>query len=646
LQQHYGISEASALQLSKVMLEPGYGRMSRRAVNKLLPRMREGSSFYEAKEGLYKTMEAKGEKHEILPPVLDAIPELSNPAVTRVLTEMRKVVNALLREMGGSPEWIRIELARDLKNSRDTRQKIQKRNRDNEKIRTAAKEKIKEKFDHESYQTRENIEKVRLADECGWMCPYSGQSISMAALVGDEPQFEIEHIIPFSRSLDNSFLNKTLCSIEFNRNKSNKTPFEAFGGMDDYGQMLSRVRRFKGDGRDAKLRKFMVQSLDEEAFVHRQLNDTRYAARLACRYLGMLYGGINQKDENRTVFPTSGRLTAYLRQRWDLNSILGHADKKDRADHRHHAIDALVTALCDEKAVKALATAAQEAQCTGQKLFAEVNPPFPDMLQQAREAVDAIHVSSRVDRRLAGALHEETILSHPISVGIDKDGDVMHEFHVRKSLASLSSGEVKQIVDDRIRQIVSDALEASGKPPKDTFKDNSTLPALHGKNGRSTTIRRVKIRKSARPIQVSSGPNSRYVAPGANHHMTVIAQLDKDGKEKKWFGEITSRFEANERQRQGLPIVRRDFPEDQRFKFSLCGGDHVLLDRGNGDELCRVVVISGNKLEFVFHSNANPTNVRKKVPGERIYSSVSKLQAIKARKVDVSPLGEIRESGD
>ena len=39
----------------------------------------------------------------------------------------------------------------------------------------------------------------------------------MSALVGRESQYDIEHIIPFSRSLDNSFANLTLCYHEENR---------------------------------------------------------------------------------------------------------------------------------------------------------------------------------------------------------------------------------------------------------------------------------------------------------------------------------------------------------------------------------------------------------------------------------------------
>ena len=52
-----------------------------------------------------------------------------------------------------------------------------------------------------------------------------------------QPQFDIEHIIPFSRSLDNSFHNKTLCDVKENRDvKQNRTPYEAYASTRSGGR--------------------------------------------------------------------------------------------------------------------------------------------------------------------------------------------------------------------------------------------------------------------------------------------------------------------------------------------------------------------------------------------------------------------------
>lgn len=643
----FNFSESIAEKLSKVVLEQGFGRLSRRAIRRLLPHMRSGLNFHDAKEACGYNSRPKSEPVDLLPPVIGAMPELRNPAAIRVLTEMRKVVNAIIREHAGvPPQWIRVELARELKHSRKRRQDLQKQNRKNQKERErAAKTILSAMSDDERYVTRDNILKIRLWEECGGVCPYTGSTIGIAALVGDEPQFEIEHTIPFSKSLDNSFLNKTLCRTDYNRRKGNQTPWQAFGGTNEYEEMLQRVRMFRGEARESKLKRFQVQTLDDfDGFVSRQLNDTRYAARAAAQYLSLLYGG-DVVDGKRRVFATTGRITAYLRQRWNLNSLIGHPDEKNRADHRHHAIDALVTALSTPSAVKMLSDAARDAEDTGQKLFGDVDPPFPDLLEDARDLVADIKISSRSDRKLNGPLHEETFYSSPKTVGEDKKGQPIVVHHVRKSLVALSPGDVSDIVDQRVRWAVQEALERSGLPPKDAFKDPNQLPHLHGKNGRTTPIRRVRIQKRVRPMAIGDESSARYVNPGANHHMVIVAVLDKNGAEKKWEGHLVSRFEAMDRLRRKVDVVSSDFGKDRVVKFVLYGGDHLLIDRGDGEELCRLLGMSSGELELIHHENANPKTVRIKNPEQRVRCSPSTLKKWNAVPVDVTPLGEIIRVG-
>src|SRR5207247_2916740 len=136
--------------------------------------------------------------------------------------------------------------------------------------------------------------KFLLAEECHWQCPYTGRTISMNALFGPEPQFDIEHIIPFSRSLDNSFHNLTLCYVPENRSvKGNKTPHQAYSGDEArYEAILDRVKKFAGERRTVseKLKRFSMDDDQLENFLeefrNRQLNDTAYASALAGKYLG------------------------------------------------------------------------------------------------------------------------------------------------------------------------------------------------------------------------------------------------------------------------------------------------------------------------------------------------------------------------
>ncbi len=171
-----------------------------------------------------------------------------------------------------------------MKRSRDERQKEVKRNREREKKRDEARNELKPFCG--ANVSRPDIEKYLLWLECGKRCPYSGESISLAALFGEHPRFDTEHIVPFERSLDDSFQNKTLCEAGVNKAKGKRTPWDTFGHTDEWQQMVTRVREF---GNSAKLRRFTMTETDTEKlladFTSRQLNDTKYASRLAARYL-------------------------------------------------------------------------------------------------------------------------------------------------------------------------------------------------------------------------------------------------------------------------------------------------------------------------------------------------------------------------
>ena len=145
--------------------------------------------------------------------------------------------------------------------------------------------------------------------------------------------------------------------------------------------------------------------------------------------------------ENSASWSIQGGATAYLRQRWNLNAVLGHQDKKERADHRHHAINALVVALTGPREVQLLSRAAQQAESLyDDRLFVPVDPPWAGFLDEAFRAVDRINVSSRVCRKLNGQLHKATIFSKPIAsihendnnLQLDKNGQTDRVHHVRK----------------------------------------------------------------------------------------------------------------------------------------------------------------------------------------------------------------------
>jgi len=656
LQQHWKFTKPQAQAVAELSLEAGYGNISRRAINKLRPLMEAGVPFSAARKEAYPESFESNKPIDYLSPFHEVVPNVRNPTLTRVMAELRKIVNALIK-LHGKPVFVRIELARDLKRSRKDRKQLTEQRDQNTKSREKAKEKLIKKEFGEKYATPHNILKIRLADECNWKCPFTGKGIEMGTLIGDNSQFDVEHIIPYSRSLDNSFANKTLCYSDENRHvKKNGTPFEVYSSSKEWEEMLERVRHFQGKTAKRKLQFFQTEKLpDSELFAARQLSDTRYLSRSAADYLATLYGGRTDEKGKLRVQASPGRLTAILRRAWDLNRLgIGDPDdpnQKDRADHRHHAIDAFVVAVTNPGTVKAANDAAARAEdYYSRELLSDMPLPWDGFSwKELGDKLDEIIVSSRVNRKLNGKLHQDTILSKPYTIPDPKNSkQTKTVHHVRKPLASMSRGEVKAIVDPAIKEAVLEKLAKIGGDPSKAFADPNNHPYLTAKDGRLIPIHSARIRKADKTIEVGQGSRLRHVCPGDNHHMEIMAVFVKEGNHQKWEGHIVSQFEATRRHRMQEPIVQKNHGAGREFVFSLTNGEHVVVpgDEEGTEKILRVAVISGQKVEFVEHCDARPITIRKKAPGARIYFSVNSLRKAGGRKVSVTPLGRIHPAND
>ena len=251
----------------KLSLEQRYGSFSEKAIKKLLPYLEKGMEESTAiKEAGYSLFEQNPGKMNQLP-----MPDqtIKNPVVYHALIELRKVVNGIIREYG-MPDVIRVELARDLKAGYEHRQKMTKRMRKLEKKNEKARNALQGAPFNVQYPGYNDIIWYNLWEECDKTCPYTGKTIPAEAFNSGE--FQIEHILPFSRSLDNSYANKTLCEADFNRKKGNRTPWECVeAGLMDEDTMLQRIRNLPWNKRN----KFTQKDIDEDKFLNRQLNDTR-----------------------------------------------------------------------------------------------------------------------------------------------------------------------------------------------------------------------------------------------------------------------------------------------------------------------------------------------------------------------------------
>ncbi len=642
-----GVSREVAREVAGVRLEPGHANHSRKAMAAMLPQLEEGLSYMEARQRAYPESMVSTQPQASIPPVERALPGIRNPAVERALTEVRRLCNAIVREYG-KPGLVRIELARDLKAGRKQRKKMSDRNREIERQRVDAKKRLLEDAGIHNPSSRD-IRKVLLMDECGGICPYTGKPINWGSLFGPHPQFDIEHIIPKSCGGQDAFPNLTLCCSEENREvKRNKTPWQAYGGTPKWDQMLERVARFGGDMAKTKYTRFTNDAPPEDlldGFTSRQLNDTRYSSKLAMQLIGTLYGGTSDAAGVLRVQATAGRTTATLRRLWGIENLLG-GEGKTRADHRHHFIDALVTALTTGGAVRSIAKAAEKASDAGeQRLLVAAEPPWPTIRADAEAILEGMVTSHRVDRRLQGALHQETNYS-PLRGDLGGRDEAGTWRHIRKPIASLTESEVGQIVDARVKSTVMAAIEASGKPAKDTFKSEDDHPILEAKGGSGLPIHRVRIRKRQRAVAVGKRGHERYVAPGGNHHMAVVGVLDKDGEVTKWEAHVVTLLEAVLRRKRGEPIVRMDWGEGRRLLFTMRSGDALrLVVEGHDDpQVCVVSTVSGANIEARFANDArSATEIRKAgVAGGRMLFSMKKLMRMCAERVTIDQLGRVR----
>jgi len=639
----WGLDEQKGQKLCNVGLEPGYCALSRKALKKILPGLEKAKSRTEVLQEIYGHQTVG--VHQDLPSVEQSGILVMNPAVHRALTELRKVVNAIIREYG-KPDRIRIELARDLKQPRKERMVRSKRMAANRAARDEQKEYIKEQTGNE-YPSKEDVVKLQLAKECGYVCPYTQLPMSRARLLGHSAEFEIDHIIPISRCLDDSFANLLLCHVEANRKKGNRTPFEAFGDTPDWERILGRVRKFTGHLKSEKLRRFqltedqVIERFGE--FAARQLNDTRYTTKLAGRYLSLLYGGRSGVQGIRGIETTKGAITNHLRNAWELNRILSDGPGKSRNDHRHHAVDAIVIALTDPGMVKRLSNAAERSSATGhRRWWREVEPPWDGFVSDVRETIHGVVVSHRVSRKVKGPLHEETYYGH-------KEGS--EYVRLRKPLGSgkgkLSQTEIPDIVDDAIRQRVQLKLEELGEPdPKKAFKSPENHPFLQTLDGGRIPIHRVRLKKKAAVIPVGDGVRRRHVMTGRNHHVEIVETTDNKGN-VRWEDHVVTLYDAVQRHKAGRPIVKRDHGRGKKLVFSLSLKESVRMKNQQGDWiLARVVGISKNDIEFRENRDArSDTEIRKAGYG-RIRCSAEKLRKHEPQKMLITPAGEVRRAND
>ncbi len=352
-------------------------QLSLKALKIILPEMETGKRYDEAVGVLGKPA---FEKSIFLPPLKDTDIDILNPTVIRAFAQFRKVANALVKKYG-SFDKVHFELAREVNTKADIKGMIEGQ-RKNEKEREAAKVWITENFGNSVPLTRKNILKKRLYEQQSEICPYTGEHIKLERLF-DEGYCEIDHILPRSRSADDSMANKVLVMSKANQDKTNRTPFEWFGhdaqAWERYETRINTMtnRSKMGMGKINRLLKKNFDENSEKEFLSRNLNDTRYMARAIKTYCEN-YWKLAHEDDKLRIQIRSGKLTSELRGRW-LEGYL-----KDRSIHTHHALDAIVIAFATQSMVQKLSTYYGDKETRREK----EKPVFKAPMEHFRDAVD------------------------------------------------------------------------------------------------------------------------------------------------------------------------------------------------------------------------------------------------------------------
>lgn len=643
LQDETGVDEETAEAIANAGLPEGYGSLSAKALARILPELRRDVVTYD------KAVQAAGFEHHSklgsdaeIPGITfkaeridqdtgeikafhvhhklpyygeylqrhvgfgsgkpEDTPEkrygkIANPTVHIGLNQVRLVVNALIRRYGHPSEVI-VEVARELKQSQEQRKEESKRQAENQERNKRLRHTIAGILHISPEQvSRDDIEKMILWEELSHdvadrKCPYSGETISASLLFSEA---EIEHILPFSQTLDDSLNNKTVSMRQANRIKGNRTPWEAKQDFETLGWKFEDILARAGNMKKEKRYRFAEDGYqrwlkEDKGFLARALNDTRHLSKVAREYLTLICPATR-------VIP--GRMTAMLRGKFGLNDVLGLNGEKNRNDHRHHAVDACVIAVTDQGLLQRFAQASASAREKQLNRLVESMPlPWDTYREHVQRAVGNILVSHKPDHSHEGAMHNDT------AYGLRGGGKV--SFH--------------KMVDGK-RERIEESLKVIEIGDAKATERHGLLP--------------------------TGEPRPYKGYKGDSNYCIEIVRNEKG----KWEGEVISTFDAYQLVRQhGIERLRHPAlsVSGKPLVMRLTKYDNLRLVHDDSPLLVQVVSInSAGRLTLAPHQEANTDARNRDKEGDwrYTYKQAGSLQASKARMVTISPIGELHDPG-
>ncbi len=545
-----GIPEA--IQTSLLSISPTkFGHLSCKALQNIIPYLEKGKTYNEACICAGYTPETMrtGVRTKKLPPLQ---PEdhhtLTNPVVRRAVAQTMKVVNAIITEYG-SPSTIHIELARDLSKDLKERRTIQTQQLKNQERNEDVCESL------EALGKKDprggDILRFKLWEEQGCKCAYSGKTISEHRLFEDG-YTDIDHIIPFSRSFDDSYYNKVLVLKDANQNKRNQTPFEFFGEGQAWKDFEERIRTLHLHPK--KTQNLLTKKAEKDSLTTRSLNDTRFISRFLKNYIEQHLEFQETAGKKQHVFTVNGQATAYLRRRWGF--------EKDREEsNKHHAQDAVVVALADKVTVDRIMWYAKIHEITPYLQAHKDIPKDPEtennyetkLLEEAQALVKERHekhtkhffpipwdtlredvgktladifVSRAPSRKGTGEAHEKTIYGK-----IDADGRRTK----RIALAQVTPEDIENMYDKEggaraIYEVVKTRLEKYDGDAKKAFSEPLYITKKKEESEEMVPVQKIKILVPVTGKEVNKG--RAFLKNGDTVRIDVFSKPNKKGKKE------------------------------------------------------------------------------------------------------------------
>ncbi|MCL2050098.1 MAG: type II CRISPR RNA-guided endonuclease Cas9 [Defluviitaleaceae bacterium] len=533
--------------ISKLVNFRKFGNLSVTALDKIIPHLEKGLTYDKACEEAGYNFKAHGNTEKTRLVRLWHLAEEAEKTITscvvrRALSQCAKVINAIIREMGESPEFINIELAREMAKDFDERKELEKSMLDNNARNERIKERLKNEFGLTN-PTGQDIIKLKLYEDQKGECPYTLLPLDIEQVFNDHGYAEIDHIVPRSISHNNTYANKVLALASEQREKGNRLPLEYLTGKRRDNFIIwvntSNLRQEK----KKRLLKEVITEEERTTFKDRALHDTQTMSRFLLNYLSdyLLFAPSERK---RKVIAVNGGTTSTLRKRWGLNKIREDGDL-------HHAADAAVIACTTQQMINDIArhynhieTRYMDRSIDPRKHSNELPQPYPHFREElmarlapTKEKLDVamgqlgalpypdneiaklapVFVSRMPSRKVGGAAHKETIK------GINENGEQIKKV----SLASLKlnkNGEIEGYYrpedDSLLYSALKEQLLKHGNDGKKAFAEPFYKPKKDGTAG--PLVRTVKIAEKSTLNVLLKDPHGRVKASADNDSMVRV----------------------------------------------------------------------------------------------------------------------------